>query len=218
MPRIDQWVLENVLRLLRTAPELRVSMNLSAATVTSPQFRQFVQRKRRSMGAVGARLIFEVAEVAAARDLPRMLSSMQQLIELNCRFALDNFGISAASVACLGALPVDYVKLDGTLVGGVDDDEARAELVRALVTVARALGKEVIAACAERQSTVELLPLLGIDLAQGHRLGRPTPELARDGRSFMSAPRPNVDDTHIDTFFPMPSLVAPSRTLETMVA
>jgi hypothetical protein len=76
----------------------------------------------------------------------------------------------------------------------------------------------VIAACAERQSTVELLPLLGIDLAQGHRLGRPTPELARDGRSFMSAPRPNVDDTHIDTFFPMPSLVAPSRTLETMVA
>jgi PAS domain S-box-containing protein/diguanylate cyclase (GGDEF)-like protein len=218
MPRIDQWVLENVLRLLRTAPELRVSMNLSATTVTSPQFRQFLQRQSRRMSAVGARLIFEVAEVTAARDLPRMLSCMQQLSELGCRFALDNFGISATSVASLGALPVDYVKLDGTLVRGVDGDDARAELVRALVTVARALGREVIAACAERQSTVELLPLLGIDLAQGHVLGRPSPELARDGRSFMAAHRREVDTFHTDASFPLPSLAGPALTLDTMVA
>jgi EAL domain-containing protein (putative c-di-GMP-specific phosphodiesterase class I) len=143
---------------------------------------------------------------------------MQRLSELGCRFALDNFGISATSVASLGALPVDYVKLDGTLVRGVDGDDARAELVRALVTVARALGREVIAACAERQSTVELLPLLGIDLAQGHVLGRPTPELARDGRSFLTAHRRDVDTFHADASFPLPSLAGPARTLDTMVA
>jgi EAL domain-containing protein (putative c-di-GMP-specific phosphodiesterase class I) len=211
-------VLENVLRLLRTAPDLRISMNLSATTVTSPQFRQFLQRQRRRMSAVGARLIFEVAEVAAARDLPRMLSCMQRLSELGCRFALDNFGISATSVASLGALPVDYVKLDGTLVRGVDGDDARAELVRALVTVARALGREVIAACAERQSTVELLPLLGIELAQGYVLGRPTPELARDGRSFMAAHARDAADARVDTFYPLPSLVTPTRTRDTLVA
>src|SRR5690606_3577769 len=147
-----------------------------------PVFRQFLQKQHRRMKAVGARLIFEVEEVAAARDLPRMIASMQRLSELGCRFALDNFGLAASSVASLGALPVDYVKLDGTLVSGVEDDDARAELVRALVTVVRALGREVIAGCAERQSTVNALPLLGIELAQGHCLGRPTPELARDGR------------------------------------
>jgi diguanylate cyclase (GGDEF)-like protein len=218
MPRIDQWVLENVLRLLRTSPELRVSMNLSTATVTSPLFRQFLQKQHRRMSVVGARIIFEVAEVAAARDLPRMLSSMQRLRELGCRFALDNFGIGASSVASLGALPVDYVKLDGTLVRGVEDDDARAEIVRALVTVARALGREVIAGCAERQSTVDLLPRLGIDLAQGHCLGRPTPELAYDGRSFMAAlVPPDPDFSHSDAF-PLPALAGPVRRLDPLVA
>ena len=210
MPRIDQWVLENALRLLRTSPDLRISMNLSATTVTSPVFRQFLQKQHRRMKAVGARLIFEVEEVAAARDLPRMIASMQRLSELGCRFALDNFGLAASSVASLGALPVDYVKLDGTLVSGVEDDGARAELVRALVTVVRALGREVIAGCAERQSTVNALPLLGIELAQGHCLGRPTPELARDGRSFMTADRPEAGVPFIDAL--------PACRLESLVA
>jgi EAL domain-containing protein (putative c-di-GMP-specific phosphodiesterase class I) len=174
------------------------------------------------MSAVGARLIFEVAEVAAARDLPRMLSSMQRLSELGCRFALDNFGISATSMASLGALPVDYVKLDGTLVRGVDDDEDRAELIRALATVARALGRDVIATCAERHSAIELLPRLGIELAQGHCLGRPAPELAPDGRSFMAAHRRDTETTFADrtleASFPLPSLAGPACRLDPMVA
>jgi diguanylate cyclase (GGDEF)-like protein len=215
MPRLDQWVLENVLRVLRTAPELRVSMNLGTATVTSPLFRQFLQKQHRRMSAVGARLIFEVAEVAVADDLPGMLSSMQRLGELGCRFALDNFGMGATSIASLGALPVDYIKLDGALVRGVEDDEARAEIVRALVTVARALGKEAIAGCAERQSTVDLLPRLGIDLALGHCLGRPTPELGRDGRSFMAALRRDTDVPHPA---PLPSFTGPACRLDPLVA
>jgi PAS domain S-box-containing protein/diguanylate cyclase (GGDEF)-like protein len=177
MPQIDRWVVEDVLRLMQTSPDLRVSLNLSADTVVNAAFHHFLQRQNRRMTAFGDRIIFEVAEAAAVQDLPRMVSNMNQLRELGCRFALDNFGLSSASVASLGALPVDYVKLDGSLTTGVDRDSNRQELVRAFTTVARALGKEVIAGCAERASIVELLPSLGIDLAQGHYLGLPSPEL-----------------------------------------
>jgi diguanylate cyclase (GGDEF)-like protein/PAS domain S-box-containing protein len=180
MPQIDRWVVENVMRLLQTAPDLRVSLNLSAATVTNAAFRQFLQRQRRRMAAVGGRIIFEVGEVAVMQDLPRMADHMRRLCELGCRFALDNFGITRSSLASLGALPVDYVKLDGSLVMGVDTDASRRDLVRALATLAHALGKEVIAGWAERASIVEVLPELGVEYAQGHHIGLPGPELRRD--------------------------------------
>jgi general secretion pathway protein E len=180
LPQIDRWVVENVLRMLHPSPDLRVSLNLSAATVTSPAFRQFLQRQSRRMSAVGARIIFEVEAVTDARDLPRMLENMNRLRDLGCRFALDNFCIDGASLASLGSLPVDYVKLDGSLVRGVDTDEARREIVGALAAMVRALGKEVIAGWAESESIVALLPGLGIEFAQGHYLGQPAAELRRD--------------------------------------
>jgi general secretion pathway protein E len=180
MPQIDRWVVENVMRLLQTSPDLRVSLNLSASTVMNPGFRQFMQRQSRRMAAVGARIIFEVSEAQLVEDLPRMAECMTGLRELGCCFALDNFGVSAASLASLGVLPVDYVKVDGTLIMGIDLDPSRLELTRALATLARALGREVIAGWAERASIVELLPDLGIDMAQGHYFGRPGPELRRE--------------------------------------
>jgi PAS domain S-box-containing protein/diguanylate cyclase (GGDEF)-like protein len=185
MPQIDRWVVEDVLRLLQTSPDLRVSLNLSAETVASEAFRQFLQRQSRRMTAFGDRIIFEVAEVAAMQDLPRVVDHMNRLRELGCRFALDNFSLTSVSMASLGTLPVDYVKLDGSLITGVDLDRGRQDLVRAFATVARALGKEVIAGCAERAAIVELLPSLGIDLAQGHYLGLPSPEL----RPHVTPPR-----------------------------
>jgi general secretion pathway protein E len=190
MPQIDRWVVENVLRMLHTSPDLRVSLNLSAATVTSPAFRQFLQRQSRRMSAVGARMIFEVEAVADTRDLPRMLENMNRLRDLGCRFALDNFCIDGVSLASLGSLPVDYVKLDGSLVRGVDSDEARREIVGALATIAQALGKEVIAGWAERESIVALLPGLGIELAQGHYLGQPAAELRREDAGTVRPVRP----------------------------
>jgi EAL domain-containing protein (putative c-di-GMP-specific phosphodiesterase class I) len=133
-----------------------------------------------------------------------MLDHMTRLAELGCRFALDNFGIGTSSVASLGTLPVDYVKLDGSLVRGVDQDAARRDIVRALATVARALGKEVIAGWAEREEVVRLLPGLGIELAQGHSLGRPTAELRRGAEPVVRALRTRVDERgeHIPWILP----------------
>jgi PAS domain S-box-containing protein/diguanylate cyclase (GGDEF)-like protein len=187
MPEIDRWVVEHVMRLLQDSPDLCVSLNVSGATISSASFRQFVQSQSRRMAAVGARMIFEVGEVGSVEELPRLVDGMNHLRELGCRFTLDNFSLTAASVASLGALPVDYAKLDRSLVTGIDVDENRFELTRALTAVARALGREVIAGCAERASIVDVLPALGIDMAQGHYFGAPAAELRRhvggNGRS-----------------------------------
>jgi PAS domain S-box-containing protein/diguanylate cyclase (GGDEF)-like protein len=177
MPEIDRWVVEHVMRLLQDSPDLCVSLNVSGATIASAGFRQFVQRQSRRMAAVGARMIFEVDEVASVEELPRLVDGMNHLRELGCRFTLDNFSLTDASVASLGALPVDHAKLDRSLVTGIDVDENRFELTRALTAVARALGREVIAGCAERAGIVDVLPELGIDMAQGHYFGAPSAEL-----------------------------------------
>ncbi|HWV56524.1 MAG TPA: ATPase, T2SS/T4P/T4SS family, partial [Longimicrobiales bacterium] len=176
MQRVDRWVVENVLRLLQASPDLRMAVNLGRSTLLDADFMELMRRRAQRTAAVVARLILEVDGPKSADDLPGMAAAMHELRALGCRFVLDHFGVSNESLASVGALPVDYVKLDSPLVNAMDADGTRTQLVRSLTTLARALGKDVIGGYAERAEVIEQLHAMGVAMAQGHFLGHPGPE------------------------------------------
>jgi EAL domain-containing protein (putative c-di-GMP-specific phosphodiesterase class I) len=120
-------------------------------------------------------LCFEVTETTAISNLTKAAELMHELKNIGCRFALDDFGIGMSSFAYLKYLPVDFLKIDGTFVRDMANDEMDCAIVDAINRIAHILGMQTVAEIVEDQATLDRLRLLGVDYAQGFYIARPEP-------------------------------------------
>jgi diguanylate cyclase (GGDEF)-like protein len=177
MVDIDHWVLENAIKSLaehRTPrTNLNYSINLSASVFENERFGKHVQSLLARYDVPPESIIFEITEQTAVRFAAESDKQIALLREVGCRFAIDDFGKGYSSFSYLRDLPVDYLKIDGSFVEGLEHDEMNQTLVRAMGEVARAARLETIAECVETGETLALLGQLGIDYAQGHFIAKP---------------------------------------------
>jgi EAL domain-containing protein (putative c-di-GMP-specific phosphodiesterase class I) len=118
-------------------------------------------------------LCFEITETAAITNLHKAVHFMQDLKDLGCRFALDDFGSGMSSFAYLKNLPVDFIKIDGAFIVDMLHDPVDLALVDAINRVAHILGMRTIAESVESEAIVEKLKNLRIDYVQGYAVGKP---------------------------------------------
>ncbi|MBK9964576.1 MAG: EAL domain-containing protein [Holophagales bacterium] len=180
LPQLDNWVVGEVLALLKRCPNVEVFVNLSGASLGEEGHLLSLEERIRESGIGRGRLAFEVTETTAVRDMIAAREWMRRLRDLGCRFALDDFGIGFSSFSYLQSLPADYVKIDGSFIRDLDTNLANQALVRAIDTVAHTLGKETIAEQVENLGSVTILRELGVEYGQGFALGEPGPDLLPD--------------------------------------
>ena len=131
---------------------------------------------RNELAATGidpATLVFEITETALIENMAVAQLFIAELKSLGCRFALDDFGIGFSSFNYIKHLPVDYLKIDGSFIRNLPHDTVDQHLVKAMVEVARGLGKKTIAEFVENEETLRLLREYGVDYAQGYHVGKP---------------------------------------------
>jgi EAL domain-containing protein (putative c-di-GMP-specific phosphodiesterase class I) len=170
---IDRWVVEEAVQL--AAEGHPVEVNLSAASVGDSQTLAAIRDGLARTGADPGLLVFEVTETAMMADVDRGRAFAEALRELGCRFALDDFGTGYGTFTYLKHIPIDYLKIDIEFVRGLPGSEADLRLVRAIVHMARELGKRTIAEGVESAEALVQLRGLGVDHAQGYHIGRPAP-------------------------------------------
>jgi EAL domain-containing protein (putative c-di-GMP-specific phosphodiesterase class I) len=117
---------------------------------------------------------FEITETAAIVNLSPALRFISSLRELGCRFALDDFGTGLSSFAHLRALPVDYIKIAGGFIASLVDTPVNLAIVEGIHHIARVMGIKTVAESVEDDATLKRLQAIGIDYAQGNRMGRAT--------------------------------------------
>jgi diguanylate cyclase (GGDEF)-like protein/PAS domain S-box-containing protein len=176
MPQVDRWVVRAAVRLLAaTEPELRLEVNVSGESMMDPELPDLIATQLGDAGVDPRRLILEVTETAAIANLDEAREFAQRLHDIGCGFALDDFGAGFGSFYYLKYLPFDYLKIDGDFIHSLPASRTDQLVVKALVDIARGLGKEVIAEFVGDDDTFRLLGDYGVDLAQGYHLGRPAP-------------------------------------------
>ena len=173
MSQIDRWVFDDVLRILEVEPDIRIFANLSGRSLTDEPLLQHIEECLRASNIAPGRLSFEITETAAVGDLASARNFVRRLKDLGCLIALDDFGVGFSSFGYLRALAVDYVKIDRMFVRDLDTNETNRALVQAVHTVARTMGKGVIAEGVENEAHANVLRDMGIDHAQGYHWGRP---------------------------------------------
>jgi EAL domain-containing protein (putative c-di-GMP-specific phosphodiesterase class I) len=138
-------------------------------------FLGFLEDVLRRTPIAGTALCFEITETVAVASLGRAREVMQALKRFGCRFALDDFGSGMSSFGYLKNLPVDYLKIDGSLVRSIANDVADFAMVDAINRVGQVLGLQTVAEFVEDEETLRLLRTLGVNYAQGYAIHRPEP-------------------------------------------
>ena len=176
---IDRWVLRKAITLLHqhagAGNDFSLSVNLSGKTMNDLELAGDLREMLKDNPIPTGRLVVEVTETAAIVNIERARELSQQLRELGCLFALDDFGSGFSSFYYLKHLEFDYLKIDGEFIVSLVSSDTDQLLVKAVVDIARGLGTQTVAEFVGDDQTVELLRQLGVDYGQGYHLGRPEP-------------------------------------------
>jgi Amt family ammonium transporter len=124
-------------------------------------------------GVDGSQLIFEVSESQEMGSPHSARKFIQGLRKLGCRFALDDFGTGFASISHLKHLPVDLVKIEGSFVSELAENEVDQTMVLSITQMAHALNLKVIAEHVASDRSFAWLKECGVDFLQGNYLGEP---------------------------------------------
>ena len=175
---VDRWVVERVIsHYHRLFPQSKpiVSINLSGASLSDDRFLEFVLRIIRESNLAPERLCFEITETAAISHLEQVQTFIKELKAIGVKFALDDFGSGLSSFGYLRNLPVDYLKIDGSLVRHINDEEYDRSIVEMINQVAQMMQMRTIAEFVENSDILNQLKTIGVDYAQGYGIGKPFP-------------------------------------------
>ena len=174
---VTSWVLGAAFRQLRRWQEealaIDVSINVSPADLADPAFADTIAVLLAQTGAEATRIVLEVTESGAMKDLPNTLRMMEQLRVLGIRFSIDDFGTGYSSLAHLRRLPVDEIKIDRSFIRELEARGTDDVIVRSTINLGHALGLKVVAEGVEVPASWNVLEDLGCDLVQGYYVAKP---------------------------------------------
>ncbi len=151
---------------------LTVSVNVSIRQLTQPDFAADAREALGQAGLPAPRLVVELTESELMDPPGEVLEVLGALRALGVRVAVDDFGTGYSSLGQLRRLPIDILKIDGSFVRDLDDDEQLA-YVEAVVRLGRTLGLTVVAEGVESVDQRERLLGIGCDQGQGFLFGPP---------------------------------------------
>jgi diguanylate cyclase (GGDEF)-like protein/PAS domain S-box-containing protein len=155
---------------------LSFSMNVSGRDLGDEDFFKFIKSRIKQTGADADKLIFEITETEAVENLDDALMFIEELKDMGCHFALDDFGVGLSSFTHLKQMKVDYIKIDGSFIKRLQHNLDDQLFVKAMIDVARGMGIKTIAEFVENVEVMNILKQYGVDFVQGYLIGRPAPE------------------------------------------
>ncbi|MEI9850861.1 MAG: bifunctional diguanylate cyclase/phosphodiesterase [Sphingomonas sp.] len=152
---------------------VKVAVNLSAIQLQRDQIPTMVKAALDAHGIGGNRLTLELTESAIVTDPDRIAQTMKALKDLGATLAMDDFGTGYSNLAYLQKLPIDLLKIDRSFVTGMLADRDKIAIVRAILSLAQALGMQTTAEGIETNELSQTLAALGCTYGQGFLYARP---------------------------------------------
>ena len=160
----------------RSGLGLQLSVNLSSSIFSQPDWglHRFVADALTQAGLPGTALQVEVTEDALVKEADRATMALERLATLGATVSIDDFGTGHFSFKQLMNLPIEELKIDRSLISGLDDGENRM-IVRSTIHLAHQIGLQVVAEGVETEETWHQLRRMGCERAQGFLIAKPLP-------------------------------------------
>ena len=155
-----------------------IAINISARQIVVPDFINSLLSRVNQYGIPPHMLMLELTETALVVDIELVKETMLELARFGFRFSIDDFGTGYSSLAYLKVLPISELKIDKYFVDdiGKDFDGKAAQIVDAIIEMAKALNVTCIAEGVESEEQLKYLIGKGCEKFQGYYFSRPEPE------------------------------------------
>ena len=187
---IGEWVMREACSQASGWPaDVSVAVNVSPKQFSATGIASTVMSALAASGLSPNRLELEITESIFIADVEATLATLHSLRNLGVKIALDDFGTGYSSLSYLRSFPFDKVKIDKSFVEDLGTSSNGHAVIRAITTLAAALGMETLAEGVEDIAQFEVLEREGCQNIQGYLFSRPVAAdavagLLRDGAGY----------------------------------
>ncbi len=180
MAEVDKYIINKVFANIQSWPsdlleKIKISINLSGQTIGDARTRDFILEKIKEYNIGPGIICFEITETSAIANLLEAAQFIKVLKAVGCTFALDDFGSGLSSFAYLQSLPIDYLKIDGSLVRQISNNTMQRHMVESIHKIGEMMGIGTVAEYVEDQAILDALNSMGVHYGQGYHLAKPQP-------------------------------------------
>ena len=170
---LDRRALEIAGVKLKEQPDIRLALNISAATLKNDVAVAGYIAALKALGPMASRVIIELTETAALDDPATAGGFSTAVRSLGCTFAIDDFGAGYTTFQNLMVIEADEIKIDGSFIRDLSVTRHKQVFVRMIVDLAQTFGVKTVAEFVTTPEDADLLTRLGVDYLQGYLFGVP---------------------------------------------
>ncbi|MEN9460894.1 MAG: hypothetical protein RIS84_914 [Pseudomonadota bacterium] len=172
MPAIDRWVVKQIFEWFQRSESVVnelsfATVNISYYSLEDPELLNFIIQHAPQMQLPTHKICFEIGETSLINNFTGTANFIHTLKALGFRFAIDNFGTGMSAFHYLQSLPIDFIKIDGALIGNIKTPSTFM-MVKAIYEIARLEDIRIIAEWVEDAACLQKLDEIGIDYVQGY--------------------------------------------------
>lgn len=159
-------------------PAWKLFINLNANVIYDPQFTPGqTLALLKEHGLTTEQIVFEITERQSITDFAAFKQALSHYRCQGYKIAIDDAGAGYSSLQAIAELRPDYIKIDRSIIRGVDRDDIKAILLETMAVFARKIGCQLVAEGIETFAELEAVTALGVSLGQGYVFARPQPGL-----------------------------------------
>ena len=160
------------------------SINISIIDILNKNFSEYLIRKIQEHN-IGSKLVLEIVEQENVEDYDEFYSFLKTVKSLGCKIAVDDFGSGYSNFDYIIKMSeyIDYLKIDGSLIKNIANDEKSLLLIQSIIFLCDKLDIKTIAEYVENKEIHDLLTKLGIDFSQGYYIAKPSANLVKKIKS-----------------------------------
>ena len=171
--KITRIVLENSFGVLSKIPEASISINLSTHDIERDEIIDYIDEMLDRYAHEAHRIIFELLESEDIKDFLLVKRFIRNVKSKGVKIAIDDFGTGYSNFERLLSYEPDILKIDGSLIRNIKDNEINKNIVETIVLFAQKQKLSTVAEFVENEEIYAIVRDLGIDYSQGFHFGRP---------------------------------------------
>jgi EAL domain-containing protein (putative c-di-GMP-specific phosphodiesterase class I) len=171
---LDKLVVSEVMtRLAKSDDGVPVAINLFPNSVVDEAFNDWLVAALNRQPEVAKKLILEVSEYGAVEDVGRLKQWVDRIRTTGAKTSIDHFGKGFSSFGYLCDTRIDYLKIDGSFISGIEENRDHRFFVESVIKIAHSLDIKVVAETVENDTQIEALAALGMDAMMGYGIKPP---------------------------------------------